>query len=113
GLHAGGSGAGVVPGGGAECARRPKLNTPGGGGRDPWAQVMSALVAGGGLKMGQAIGVTTSRGEIPKDRRYTVPQVLATIYHAMGIDASMTFPNGSGRPMYVLDDRSLVSELVG
>jgi uncharacterized protein (DUF1501 family) len=96
-----------------EFGRTPKINNSDGGGRDHWSPVMSALVAGGGLKMGQAIGLTTSRGELPKDRRYTAPQVLATIYHAMGIDASMTFPNGSGRPMYVLDDRSLVSELVG
>jgi hypothetical protein len=96
-----------------EFGRTPKINNSDGGGRDHWSPVMSALVAGGGLKMGQAIGLTTSRGELPKDRRYTVPQVLSTIYHAMGIDSSMTFPSGSGRPMYVLDDRALVSELVG
>jgi len=33
-------------------------------------------------------------------------------YRAMGIDPAQTFPNGSGRPMYVLDDRNLVTELV-
>ena len=82
------------------------------GGRDHWAPVMSAMVAGGGMRMGQAIGASTARGERPQDRRYTVPQVLSTIYHAMGIDSGMTFPNGAGRPMYILDDRSLVSELV-
>jgi hypothetical protein len=73
---------------------------------------MSALVAGGGLKMGQAIGTTNSRGEHPKDRPYHVPQLLSTLYHAMGIDAGMTFPNGSGRPMYILDERDPVTELV-
>jgi hypothetical protein len=41
-----------------------------------------------------------------------VPQVLATLYHAMGIDPAQTFPSGSGRPMYILDDREMVSELV-
>jgi hypothetical protein len=73
---------------------------------------MSAFIAGGGLRMGQAIGTTNARGEVPKDRPYKVANVLATIYHAMGIDPSMTFNNGSGRPMYILDDRDLVSELV-
>jgi hypothetical protein len=73
---------------------------------------MSALVAGGGLKMGQAIGTSSARGEYPKDNRYTVPQVLATLYKAMGIDPAKTFPNGSGRPMYILDDREPVSELI-
>jgi Protein of unknown function (DUF1501) len=95
-----------------EFGRTPRINNTDGGGRDHWGPVMSAMIAGGGLKMGQAIGSTNSRGEIPKDHRYTVPQVLATIYHAMGIDPSQTFPNGSGRPMYILDDRALVSELV-
>jgi hypothetical protein len=74
---------------------------------------MSALVAGGGMKMGQAIGSTNARGETPKDRPLTVPQLLATLYTAMGIDPAMTFNNGSGRPMYVLDDRQLVTELIG
>jgi hypothetical protein len=74
--------------------------------------VMSAMVAGGGLKMGQAIGASSARGEYPKDRPYKVPHLLATLYHAMGIDPGMTFNNGSGRPMYVLDDRATVNELI-
>ncbi|HEY1861537.1 MAG TPA: DUF1501 domain-containing protein [Gemmataceae bacterium] len=94
-----------------EFGRTPKINNSDGG-RDHWSPAMSALVAGGGLKMGQAIGATSSRAEYPKDRRYTVPQVLATLYHAMGIDPSQTFANGSGRPMYILDDREVVSELI-
>jgi hypothetical protein len=93
-----------------EFGRTPKINM--GAGRDHWPQLMSALVAGGGLKMGQAIGSSTARGENPKDRPYRVPQVLATLYHALGIDPARTFPNGSGRPMYVLDDREPVSELL-
>jgi uncharacterized protein (DUF1501 family) len=93
-----------------EFGRTPKIN--GTAGRDHWAPVMSALVAGGGLKMGQAVGRSSARGEIPKDRRCTVPQVLATLYHAMGIDPSQTFPNGSGRPMYILDDREPIRELL-
>ena len=35
---------------------------------------------------GQAVGTTTARGERPKDRPLTVPQVLSTLYHAVGID---------------------------
>jgi hypothetical protein len=94
-----------------EFGRTPKINNSDAG-RDHWAPVMSALVAGGGLKMGQAIGASSSRGEYPKDRRLTASQVLATLYHAVGIDPAMTFPNGSGRPMYILDDREVVPELL-
>jgi hypothetical protein len=93
-----------------EFGRTPKIN--GGAGRDHWAPVMSALVAGGGLRMGQAIGSSSARGEYPKDRRYTVPQVLSTLYRAVGISPELTFPNGNGRPMHILDDREPVVELV-
>jgi hypothetical protein len=93
-----------------EFGRTPRIN--GGAGRDHWGPCMSALVAGGGMKMGQMVGTSSARGEYPKDRRVTVPQVLSTFYRAMGIDPSMTFNNGSGRPMYLLDDRTPVSELL-
>jgi hypothetical protein len=94
-----------------EFGRTPKINSSDAG-RDHWSPVMSAMIAGGGLKMGQAIGASSARGEYPKDRPYKVPHVLNTLYKAVGIDSSITFPNGSGRPMYVLDDRELVTELL-
>ena len=95
-----------------EFGRTPKINNSDGGGRDHWAPVMSALVAGGGLKMGQAIGTSSARGEYAKDRPYKIPSVLSTLYGAMGIDPALTFPNGTGRPMYVLDEREPVTELL-
>jgi hypothetical protein len=95
-----------------EFGRTPKVGDSTPDGRGHWPPVMSALLAGGGLKMGQAIGTSSSRGETPKDRPYTVPQVLSTVYHALGIDPSRTFPNGAGRPMYILDDRKTVAELI-
>ena len=94
-----------------EFGRTPKVNKN--AGRDHWPAVMSALVAGGGLKMGQAVGASTDKGERPKDNPLTVPRVLSTIYGALGIDPARTFPNGAGRPMYVLDDRDPVKELLG
>jgi uncharacterized protein (DUF1501 family) len=94
-----------------EFGRTPKINNNMGG-RDHWGPVMSCMIAGGGLKMGQAVGSTSARGEVPKDRPYKPANVLSTIYHAMGIDPSQTFLNGSGRPMYILDDRDPVVELL-
>ena len=93
-----------------EFGRSPKVTPT--SGRDHWPQVMSALVAGGGLKMGQAIGCTTARAEHPKDRPYRVAQVLSTLYRAIGIDPAHKFPDRSGRPMYILDDREPVTELL-
>jgi uncharacterized protein (DUF1501 family) len=94
-----------------EFGRTPKINMSDAG-RDHWSPAMSALVAGGGLKMGQVVGSTNSRAEHPKDRPYKVPSLLATLYQAIGVDPGMTFPNGTGRPMYVLDERQPVTELL-
>jgi len=93
-----------------EFGRTPKINMN--AGRDHWSPVMSAMIAGGGMKMGQAIGASTARGERPKDRPLNPSRVLATVYHAMGIDPARTFPNGAGRPMHILDDREMVTELL-
>jgi uncharacterized protein (DUF1501 family) len=94
-----------------EFGRTPRINNSQGG-RDHWSPVMSALVAGGGLKMGQAIGASSARGEQPRDRPVTVSQVLSTLYHAVGIDPTTTFPNQTGRPVYLLDDREPIAELL-
>ena len=109
-LHELGLGNDVVTVMWGEFGRTPKINNN--AGRDHWPSVMSAMIAGGGLKMGQAVGASTERAERPKDRAYSPSNLLATIYQAMGIDPSTTFTNGFGRPMYILDDRETVRELL-
>ena len=93
-----------------EFGRTPRVNNN--AGRDHWSPVMSAMVAGGGMRMGQAIGASTARGERPQDRRYTVPQVLGTLYRTIGIDPAQTFLNGAGRPIHIVEDREPVRELI-
>jgi hypothetical protein len=97
-----------------EFGREPRI-TPNPGrapGRGHWPQAGFALLLGGGLKMGQAIGATDNRGGRPITRPYTTQNVLATLYHVLGIDPSSTLPNHQGRPMYLLDDRRRIEELV-
>ncbi|MGQ7344858.1 DUF1501 domain-containing protein, partial [Streptococcus suis] len=55
-----------------EFGRTPKIGDVTPDGRGHWPGAMSALIAGGGLKMGQAIGSTNARAERPKDRPYRV-----------------------------------------
>jgi hypothetical protein len=63
--------------------------------------------------MGQVIGATTSRGETPVGRPYTPQDVLATLYHVLGIDAgATTLPDFSGRPRYLLEDYRKINELL-
>ena len=62
--------------------------------------------------MGQVIGATEAHAERPKTRFYTPQNILATLYHVLGIDPAVTFADHSGRPRYILDDREQIAELV-
>jgi hypothetical protein len=96
-----------------EMGRTPRVGTQRGtvAGRDHWPQAGFALLAGGGLRMGQVIGATDARGEHPQGGAYTPQNVLATLYHVLGIDPATTIPDHQGRPLYLLDDRRPVAEL--
>jgi hypothetical protein len=97
-----------------EMGRTPRVGTQKGttGGRDHWPQAGFTLLAGGGLQMGQVVGATNPRGETPKGQPYTPQNVLATIYHVLGIDPATTLLDHQGRPIYLLDDRRMIEELV-
>jgi hypothetical protein len=92
-----------------EFGRSPRVD---GGGRGHHPGAGFALFAGGGLRMGQVVGATDARGERPITRAYTPQNILATLYHVLGIDPSATIPDPGGRPQYVLDDREPVAELI-
>jgi uncharacterized protein (DUF1501 family) len=94
-----------------EFGRSPRIN--GGGGREHWPGAMSALVAGGGLKMGQVIGATTRKGESPSERPLRPEDLLQTVYHVLGINTALDFPNDAGRPMPILNRGTVISELLG
>ena len=67
-----------------EFGRTPKINKD--AGRDHWPRVCSALLAGGGMNMGQVIGSTDRMGGEAASRPVTFQEVFATIYHNLGID---------------------------
>jgi hypothetical protein len=62
--------------------------------------------------MGQVIGDTNTRGERPKTKPIGPQNVLATLYHLLGIDPAATIPDFNGRPMYLVDDRERIAELL-
>jgi hypothetical protein len=93
-----------------EFGRTPRINKN--AGRDHWPQVSCAILAGGGLRTGQAIGATNRLGEVPKDRPVHFQEVVATMYHALGIDsATTTMTDPSGRPQYLVE-KPAMRELV-
>lgn len=93
-----------------EFGRTPRVNRN--AGRDHWGSLMSVMMAGGGLKMGQIIGSSDSKGQVPKDAPYRPENVLAMVYRHLGIDAEQTFVDFAGRPRYILDRRGLIEELI-
>jgi hypothetical protein len=95
-----------------EFGRTPKINRD--AGRDHWGNTFSVLFANGRMKMGQAVGASSKRGEYPVERPVSPQDVLATVYHHLGIDPhAVTFENRTGRPVYLLDGGEAIRELVG
>ena len=93
-----------------EFGRTPRVNKN--SGRDHWGRVMSVLLAGGDIRVGQVIGASDSKGAEPKDLPYRPENVLAVLYRHLGIDPATTFPDSSGRPRYLLERRELIRELI-
>jgi uncharacterized protein DUF1501 len=95
-----------------EFGRTPKVSYPGPG-REHWADAGCVLMAGGGLKMGQVIGETDTRAEKSRSGHISFQNIVATLYHVLGINPRATLPDFNGRPQYLLDDPQPVRELVG
>lgn len=67
-----------------EFGRTPRVNIN--GGRDHWPGAWSALLAGGGVQGGQIVGNTDPHGGAPIDRPVTPAELVASVYHSIGID---------------------------
>jgi hypothetical protein len=80
-------------------------------GRDHWLQVMSMLLAGGGIKGGQAIGGTDRRGGAIAERPILPGDLAATVLHHLGIDSGTHWVNPSGRPVPLVEEGKVIAEL--
>jgi len=93
-----------------EFGRTPRVNKT--GGRDHWGALMSILMAGGGLKVGQVLGASNKKGEMPVDRPVSPTDVLATMYRHLGIDTTQHTVTREGRPIPILPDGEPIHELI-
>jgi uncharacterized protein (DUF1501 family) len=94
-----------------EFGRTPRINKN--AGRDHWPQVSCALLAGGGMRTGQAIGSTNRLGEYAASRPVDMQEIVGTIYHNLGINCmSTTLIDPTGRPQFLVDHREPIRELV-
>jgi hypothetical protein len=80
-----------------EFGRTPKVN--GRAGRDHWARAMCALMAGGAVEGGCAIGATDGKAEGPTGAGYTPDDLAATFFSNIGIDPKTEYQANVGRPI--------------
>lgn len=93
-----------------EFGRTPRINKD--GGRDHWPEVGPALMFGAGIRGGQVVGATDRLGAKVISRPVTYQEVMATLYHCLGIDATQTtLVDPTGRPQHLLDKPLAIAEI--
>ena len=92
-----------------EMGRTPKLQ---GNGRGHWGRAYTNLLAGGGVKRGTVVGKTDSIGGEPIERPLTAKDIMATIYHLLGIDPHTMLVDRLGRPVPLVAYGSVVPEIL-
>jgi hypothetical protein len=99
----------------SEMGRKPRIGDPRSGGvrgagRDHWTKCMSALLAGGGIRGGQAYGTSDRVAAYPDDRPVAPEDIARTVYHAMGID-NLEAVDREGRPFHLLPEGTPLRDL--
>lgn len=85
----------------SEFGRTPKVNPA--GGRDHWPQVFTCSFAGGGVKGGRAVGASDPIGAFPAERPVRAGDIVATVFHSLGLDHEQHLPGPAGRPFALTD----------
>lgn len=85
----------------AEFGRTPKVNPA--GGRDHWPQCFTTYFAGGGVQGGRVVGASDPVGGVPADRPVAPGDLIATIFHSMGLNLESHLPGPAGRPFPLVD----------
>lgn len=93
-----------------EFGRTPRVNRN--AGRDHWAPLSTLALAGGGFRMGQAIGESMPKADVPKTAPIRPQDLMATIFHHLGIDGKQQFFNQAGRPVFMLEEGRPIAELL-
>jgi hypothetical protein len=93
----------------SEHGRTPKVTSKDGGGRDHWSRVYSSLVAGGGTARGKIVGASDKQAGDVADRPISPKDLLATMYHLLGIDPHTQVKDRQGRPLPLVEG-SLIRE---
>jgi uncharacterized protein (DUF1501 family) len=93
-----------------EFGRTPRIN--GSAGRDHWAPLSTLALSGGGLKMGQVVGESNSKVEVPKTTPIGPQDLMATVFHVLGLPQDLQYKDPTGRPTSMIVGGKPIAELV-
>jgi uncharacterized protein (DUF1501 family) len=93
-----------------EFGRTPRINKN--AGRDHWGPLSTLALAGGGLKVGQVIGQSSPKAEVPRTGLVTPQDLMATVFHVLGITPDTAFEDPAGRPTRMLEAGKTIAGLV-
>src|SRR6202011_984677 len=91
-----------------EFGRTPRIN--GGAGRDHYAPLSTLALAGGGLKMGQVVGESTAKAEAPRTTPITPQDLMATVFHVLGMPQNLAYHDPTGRPTPMVNGGRPIAE---
>lgn len=93
-----------------EFGRTPRMN--GNAGRDHWADCFSVMLAGGGIRGGTVVGASEKLGGGVQERLVTPLDLIATIYHCLGIPLDTHYQDSAGRPVSIVENGQPIRELL-
>jgi hypothetical protein len=93
-----------------EFGRTPRVNNN--AGRDHWAPLSTLALSGGGLKMGQTVGESSARAEVPKTRPIGPQDLMATLFHVLGLPQNLHYNDPTGRPTPMVNGGRVINDLV-
>jgi hypothetical protein len=93
-----------------EFGRTPRVNNN--AGRDHWAPLSTLALAGGGLRMGQVVGESTAKAEVPKSTPISPQDLMATVFHVLGLPQDLHIKDQSGRPIPMIESGKPIAELI-
>ena len=90
-----------------EFGRTPQINPS--QGREHWGMCYTSLLAGGGIRGGQVYGSSDKFAAYPRDNPVAPEDLLATIYHAMGLSLESEVRDQENRPLRITDGKPVLA----
>ena len=93
-----------------EFGRTPWLDAQSGG-RGHWPQLCTLALSGGGIKVGQVVGQSSAKCDVPKTAPISPLDLMATVFKHLGMPLDLAYNDAAGRPTRMLDHGKPIAEL--